>query len=414
MQPRSEQELEQQKRTHSQGQYNKMSEGVKNKEDEEKFLAAARRWLLEQGKPYWKEILDEEQKEKPDSSGPGLSSPGNPDLLKDGYYEDEAGKSVVKLDGNTAKPVKIKDFEKDYGLAMDLLAYRGAETICINYGSPGDVNLKDLKKLMDIAEKKGLGVEFDANVKEHLAGLSQKERDAIMDRLKQVNDKAQSVREGRKSAENERKLEKEVAQEVGKYEEFETLSTTINKETSKAPLRPLPLQPTDPGAVIDRLAAELGDIDRRLQQVEDARMKLDSHLDACDKLLNGNADLGKLGAEGNEGRRNALLNVMNVECEDLKKRQGMLNGQLQTLEGRIRTEQENLVMPTDPNGKAAKMSEYKTQLNKITGLQKQQAEMNKRLGNEGTALTDTKDKNKKVTEDMQAKQEQQAVKRQPG
>lgn len=115
-------------------------------------------------------------------------------LLKPGVYEDKNGKYHIRIrDDGTASPlfgfdsksffggpgplggaITSKQFEEGYGQVMDALSVgRGAKCIHINWkqGSEKYVNEKYLMKLMNMAAKRGLTVEFGPTVEKYLDNL---------------------------------------------------------------------------------------------------------------------------------------------------------------------------------------------------------------------------------------------------
>ncbi len=149
-----------------------LAELQRRHEEDEKYR---RYFYLNLGRPTWVKVGEADDL-APDVATIGIENDRK--LYEDGLYEMQGGTNLTKRcnfnvkDGSVqpAPPLSnvrfdyMGKFAEVYGAAMDFLAAgRGAKVITIDFDKP-NISAKELRKLMQLAKEKGLGVSFGPNV----------------------------------------------------------------------------------------------------------------------------------------------------------------------------------------------------------------------------------------------------------
>lgn len=294
-----------------------------------------------------------------------ISSGDDLKLLADGVYGNAAG-DRVRLAGNAVtlsqRPESALGASKDWSdsishaylhsamdLAMDLLKYKGANTIVIHYTDPKVVKYKDLMADLKSAEAKGLSVEFDTVTWAGIGNMSEKEREKINVYYKSVNEKGAL-------AKTDRDFEKEAL----KYEDNGVFGKAnkelddykdLAKQFPNPPLGAAGLKASFPDVVdfvpgvapdnedkaiqkLELIDKEVTEIQAQLKKLEQVQGHLNAHLKVFDPdMLKNNIDMSRLEDMHGKGGRQELLDKVALQHNDLEARLKVLQDQAKDLKG---------------------------------------------------------------------------------
>ena len=378
---------------------------------------------------------------KPKEEAAGVSGATPLGLLDEGWYYTKhswLGRKLgyqepdihlkMNTDGTyTATPTEVKDFDRDIGRSMDLLASgRGATSIKIDWDKPQYVTEKYLKKAMRQAEKRGLSIEFGPGVMAYLNDpkrCSDHKRKRllamrdIVNQNKQMNDLWLGMGTNKQLGASANALNKgneklsSITAKPGKSQGESMVERDLEGKTGEARLK--------------EIENQLGKLDERIKQANDAHDKLNENLgkfiganNKPDSLLRYRAKglqgkwkrfksllgftgvgdaaanrigdkVGKLYDDGKKNR-DALLLSLKDEIKDLGERREAWKAELDKMRGPLKAEamdaakkrlQENLTGDMKTVADLSKEAKGTTPLD--VAKQKQLGEANDRLNLSG-------------------------------
>lgn len=285
-----------------------------------------------------------------ENNQPGLSSAVTAlEMLKDGLYRKEANpphKYEVSLKGGVATAVPVpdpKDFEKAYGAVLDLLASgKGARIVTIDWSDPAKVDLSNLKKLMLMADKRGLDVKIGGNALEALNRLNPEARDSYYAVLNKARERVQPqtgiegdyhlqkghiIKQAVKVLDEQKKMDAQYPSAAGRAAKDEMIDKLLAGKT------------VDEKITI--ISGEREQIQARISRLEQLREELKAHVDAMVHVIN-NDKLGpdvlekaKAIFDGKSGEtaanRDLLYAALEAETADLRARQQVWAEQLDAI-----------------------------------------------------------------------------------